>query len=743
MAATGVESVRSAFYWPAAQRAGVRTPDLAAFDARRARRRARGGIPVLPIVTGTPGWAREQPGRRDLAPARSARCYARFLRALVARYGPRLAVGRAPRLAPLPIRAWQIWNEPNLTRYWARQPFARGYVGCCAPPTAPCRRRPGCQVVLAGLPNESWLALRSIYGPAGGAHFDAVALHPYTGKPRNVVRLVELARREMRRYGDGRKPIWITELSWPAAKGKTQNTPGFETTDAGQAGGCARASGCSPRRAAPADRAGLLVHVALARRARRTRSTTRACGACAAATRSPCRRWGPSGRRAAAAGLREGAGRRLALRPSRGGSTSSASIARGRALPREAARRAARPAARSRSRRAVGEQREQRGAQRLGLGLGEPGGAARRPPAARRRAVATPACRPPSPRAPAARSPRRARGARTPRRPRRGRGAARRRRGRAGAGRRGPARRRTAAGGRPRPRARRPRRPARAAAGPSAARFLRAVCEATQSTYGRARPSARRAPAASASGAKRASTPPGTTGRARVDAEQLDELAPRELGDGHDPARAARKRRQQPPLPRGVGRSTSRDGAARRRRGARGGARERSRREVGRAEQQRRPRAARSRQHGLLPRVAGAVHERGGRAQHRVAARAAARAGAPRARAPSARRRRARGARRRGRRWRSGGQRPDYPGAASGRLARPRRTRRRHPPHSPTPAQPVALSCGGEMDAYGLRTYEEARAPGAARPCHAQQLPARAPEVVPAEPPPEAPCPAA
>ena len=34
---------------------------------------------------------------------------------------------------------------------------------------------------------------------------------------------------------DGRKPIWITELSWPAAKGKTRNTTGFETTDRGQA----------------------------------------------------------------------------------------------------------------------------------------------------------------------------------------------------------------------------------------------------------------------------------------------------------------------------------------------------------------------------------------------------------------------------------------------------------------------------------------------------------------------------
>ena len=86
----------------------------------------------------------------------------------------------------------------------------------------------------------------AVYKAGGTRSFDAVALHPYTGKPRNVVRLAEFARREMRRYRDGRKPIWITELSWPAAKGKTKNTTGFETTDRGQAQ--------PPRRRAPAAR---------------------------------------------------------------------------------------------------------------------------------------------------------------------------------------------------------------------------------------------------------------------------------------------------------------------------------------------------------------------------------------------------------------------------------------------------------------------------------------------------------
>jgi hypothetical protein len=94
---------------------------------------------------------------------------------------------------------------------------------------------PSARTILAGLPNESWLALRAIYRAGGRGAFDVVALHPYTGKPANVVKLVQFARREMRPRGDSRVPVWVTELSWPAAAGKTKTTAGFETTDRGQA----------------------------------------------------------------------------------------------------------------------------------------------------------------------------------------------------------------------------------------------------------------------------------------------------------------------------------------------------------------------------------------------------------------------------------------------------------------------------------------------------------------------------
>ena len=46
----------------------------------------------------------------------------------------------------------------------------------------------------------------------------------------------------MRRFGDRRKPVWLTEISWPASKGKTDSSaPRFVTTERGQASRLKRA----------------------------------------------------------------------------------------------------------------------------------------------------------------------------------------------------------------------------------------------------------------------------------------------------------------------------------------------------------------------------------------------------------------------------------------------------------------------------------------------------------------------
>jgi hypothetical protein len=233
MVAAGVETARVAVRWNELQPVAGAPADFTALDAVVAAAASR-GLELLPVVQGTPAWATF--GDHTTPPADPA-TFAAFMRALVARYGPDGTLwAERPDVRRIPIRAWQIWNEPNLTRYWSQQPFARSYVALLRAAYAAVHDAdPGATVVLAGLPNESWTALKRVYRAGGAGHFDAVALHPYTRRPRDVVRTVQYGRRVMRKHGDRKVPIWVTELSWPAAKGKVPNPVGFEVGDKGQA----------------------------------------------------------------------------------------------------------------------------------------------------------------------------------------------------------------------------------------------------------------------------------------------------------------------------------------------------------------------------------------------------------------------------------------------------------------------------------------------------------------------------
>jgi hypothetical protein len=234
LAGSGAESVRAAVYWNQIQPTGPGELNFTASDPIFLAAAQR-GLDVLPVVQGTPTWAAKTP-LDPASPPRDNEDFARFLTALVTRYGPNGSLWVShPEVTPQPVRSWQIWNEPNLTRYWNVAPWASSYVALLKRAHQALKAAdPGSKTVLAGLPNESWKALAAIYDAGARRSFDVVTLHPYTGQPKNVVRIVKIVRREMRRRGDDKLPIWVTELSWPAAQGKTVQHNDFETTDQGQ-----------------------------------------------------------------------------------------------------------------------------------------------------------------------------------------------------------------------------------------------------------------------------------------------------------------------------------------------------------------------------------------------------------------------------------------------------------------------------------------------------------------------------
>ena len=86
---------------------------------------------------------------------------------------------------PLPIQSWQIWNEPNLHKYFAPHPSATTYARLLAISRNAIKSRdPQARIVLAGMPGhgdvKAWDFLNRLYTVPGIKNsFDAAALHPY------------------------------------------------------------------------------------------------------------------------------------------------------------------------------------------------------------------------------------------------------------------------------------------------------------------------------------------------------------------------------------------------------------------------------------------------------------------------------------------------------------------------------------------------------------------------------------
>jgi hypothetical protein len=243
MASSGVESARVVFSWAAAQ-PGLRGPFRFEATDRLVARAAKHRIQLLPTVFEAPAWAMLDPSRRN-SPPRYVSDYAAYLRALVERYGPRGSFWPSrPDVPRRPIREWQIWNEPDLTFYWNvpsdwTAAWPRGYVKLLkAAHRAIKSRDRRAKVVLAGLSNKPWVQLRRLYRLKARRLFDVVAIHPYNSGPKDAMVAIKTVRGVMRRRRDRRKPIWVTELGWPAARGKLSIDGGLRrlvTTERGMA----------------------------------------------------------------------------------------------------------------------------------------------------------------------------------------------------------------------------------------------------------------------------------------------------------------------------------------------------------------------------------------------------------------------------------------------------------------------------------------------------------------------------
>jgi hypothetical protein len=242
MVRSGVEAVRTEFSWAAAQPVGGEPPSFVATDRVVALAAAR-DITVLPIVMRTPAWAASDPGRGFASPPARTEDYVAYLQALVLRYGPQGSFWLERRDLPYrPLREWQVWNEPHLRYYWDGDgDWASEYAQLLRASNSALKGSdPGSVTVLAGLADFVWNHLDRLYGAGIRGQYDVAAINFFTRSPALVLRGLRYTRRALRRAGEPRKRLWLTETTWPASKGRVDKPRAgwqlqWETTDRGMA----------------------------------------------------------------------------------------------------------------------------------------------------------------------------------------------------------------------------------------------------------------------------------------------------------------------------------------------------------------------------------------------------------------------------------------------------------------------------------------------------------------------------
>lgn len=208
---------------------------------------AANGLDVMPIVYGSAPFVNTVPQK---PPTNNIPAWTQFVRSAAERYGPGGVFwqgtyqSRFGATAPVkPVKIWQIWNEQTSFAFFKPKPNTKKYAKILKPAgTAIHQVHKKSTVLLGGVFGET--------GPKGtplpkffkqlykvkkiDKAFDAVAIHPYAGNPKGLIKQSMAIRKATKKAKDKKAKVWVTELGYTSGK-KPKGKPVTKKSQKGQA----------------------------------------------------------------------------------------------------------------------------------------------------------------------------------------------------------------------------------------------------------------------------------------------------------------------------------------------------------------------------------------------------------------------------------------------------------------------------------------------------------------------------
>jgi hypothetical protein len=226
MQAAGITLIRVEFNWAEIETA-EHVYDFSAYN-QFVLDAAAHGIEVMPVIYEEPGWYTSRPKKVKPTsvvyynyPPKNPATIGPFVTALVQQYGPGGTLWKQnPSVTPVPIRIWQVWDEPNLNFFWYPRPNAAAYTALLADASQAIHAAdPGAEVVSAGMPQSTdgvnlFKFVQALVNDGAGKWMNTLAVNAYAPTASGVNAILRHVRSILNSGGAANVGLRVSEIGW-------------------------------------------------------------------------------------------------------------------------------------------------------------------------------------------------------------------------------------------------------------------------------------------------------------------------------------------------------------------------------------------------------------------------------------------------------------------------------------------------------------------------------------------------